>query len=434
MGGGLMQLVAYGAQDAFLTGNPEITFFKVVYRRHTNFAMESIRQNFNGSASWGSRATATISRNGDLISKCYLEAKLPYGSDVYIPGDVVVYNGVNVKLGYGAESGGAYPGALQAPALDAYPHNLIGTPREVEWCDSVGHKLIKEVELEIGGQLIDRHYAEWLEIWSELTLPSEKASGYADMVGKSDFRGKDTTPKSGDTVFVPLQFFFCRNPGLALPLIAMQYHEVKLNFTFESALNCVKQNHSIDGSTKPTAISPELWVDYVYLDTDERRRFAQVQHNMLVDQLQYNGGSSSDTIDLTFNHPCKELVWVRQGDGKGFDFDCETDNVQGGPIESAMLKLNGHDRFEKRNGAYFHLVQPYQHHTRCPRKYVYCYSFALSPEEHQPSGSCNFSRIDNARLILESNVSASVGTNKVFAVNYNVLRIQSGMAGLAFSN
>ena len=392
MGGGLMQLVAYGAQDAFLTGNPEITFFKVVYRRHTNFAMESIRQNFNGSASWGSRATATISRNGDLITKCYLEATLPHGTDL----------------------------------------DLEGNPKSVEWCDSVGHKLIKEVELEIGGQLIDRHYAEWLEIWSELTLPAEKAGGYADMVGKSDFRGKDTTPKSGDTVFVPLQFFFCRNPGLALPLIAMQYHEVKLTFNFESAANCVQDNKDINGSLDPGAISPALWVDYVYLDTDERRRFAQVQHNMLVDQLQYNGGSSSNTMDLSFNHPCKELIWIRQGDGSGFDFDCATSNTQGGPIESAMLKLNGHDRFEKRNGAYFHLVQPYQHHTRCPRKFVYCYSFALSPEEHQPSGSCNFSRIDNARLILES--ESSEGTNKVFAVNYNVLRIQSGMAGLAFSN
>lgn len=381
MGGGLMQLVAYGAQDAFLTGNPEITFFKVVYRRHTNFSMESIRQNFNGSASWGSRATATISRNGDLITKCYLEATLP---------EVV---------------GGG----------------------DADWCDSVGHKLIKEVELEIGGQLIDRHYAEWLEIWSELTLPAEKAGGYADMVGKSDFRGKDTTPKSGDTVFVPLQFFFCRNPGLALPLIAMQYHEVKLTFQFESGLNCVK-----DG-VAPAHISPELWVDYVYLDTDERRRFAQVQHNMLIDQLQYNGGSVNNTMELSFNHPCKELIWVRQGVESGFDFDCGTNNVQGGPIESAMLKLNGHDRFEKRKGSYFHLVQPYQHHTRCPRKYIYCYSFALSPEEHQPSGSCNFSRIDNSRLILESE-NGKDGTNKVFAVNYNVLRIQSGMAGLAFSN
>jgi hypothetical protein len=351
--------------------------------------MESIRQTFNGSASWGSRATATISRNGDFITKCYLEAILPT-SDGQAPTDD--------KLNW------------------------------VDYCDSVGHKLIKEVELEIGGQLIDRHYAEWLEIWSELTLPAEKASGYADMVGKTDFKLKDTTPKSGDTVFVPLQFFFCRNPGLALPLIAMQYHEVKLTFNFESATNCVKND-----SVSPAAISPELWVDYVYLDTDERRRFAQVQHNMLIDQLQYNGGSSADTMDLTFNHPCKELVWVCQDtSAKGFDFDCKSEHNQGGPIESASLKLNGHDRFEKRNGAYFHLVQPYQHHTRCPRKFVYCYSFALSPEEHQPSGSCNFSRIDNARLILES--EKETGINKVFAVNYNVLRIQSGMAGLAFSN
>jgi hypothetical protein len=344
--------------------------------------MESIRQTFNGSATWGSRATATISRNGDLISRCWIEATLPGGllSNEY-------------------------------------------------FCDSVGHKLIKEVELEIGGQMIDRHYAEWLEIWSELSLPAEKASGYEAMVGKSGMRDKDSVPTTGDTLFVPLQFFFCRNPGLALPLIAMQYHEVKLTFTFASAAECV-----FGSGTGVGAISPELWVDYVYLDTDERRRFAQTQHNMLIDQLQYNGGSSQSTIDLSFNHPCKELVWVRHDEtGDGFDFKCGSQNVQGGPIEGAVLKLNGHDRFDKRKGAYFHLVQPFQHHTRTPSKYVYCYSFALNPEEHQPSGSCNFSRIDNARLILDVENSVS-GVNKVYAVNYNVLRIMSGMAGLAFSN
>ena len=383
-----MQLVAYGAQDAFLTGNPEITFFKVVYRRHTNFAMESIRQNFNGSSTWGSRATATISRNGDLIHRCYIQAELPFDAEL----------------------------------------DNDGEDKNVTYCNSVGHKLIKDVELEIGGQLIDRHYAEWLEIWSELTLSAEKESGYERMVGKSDFRDDTTVPTSGDTVFVPLQFFFCRNPGLALPLIAMQYHEVKLSFNFESDTKCVT-------SGTPRAIEPALWVDYVYLDTDERRRFAQVQHNMLIDQLQYNGGASGNTMDLTFNHPCKELVWVKHDESiAGFDFACGKPNTQGGPIDSAVLKLNGHDRFEKRNGAYFHLVQPFQHHTRCPRKYVYCYSFALSPEEHQPSGSCNFSRIDNARLILEADSSTGEGVNKVYAVNYNVLRIMSGMAGLAFSN
>jgi len=386
MGGGLMQLVAYGAQDAFLTGSPEITFFKVVYRRHTNFAMESIRQNFNGDVSWGNRSTVTISRNGDLISRCYIEATLPK-----------------------TESDG-----------------------DVDYCDSIGHKLIKDVELEIGGQLIDRHYAEWLEIWSELTLPEEKISGYADMVGKKDFRTSNTTPKSGDTIFVPLQFFFCRNPGLALPLIALQYHEVKFSFNFESASNCIKGTNI--PANIPAKISPALWVDYIYLDTDERRRFAQVQHNMLIDQLQYNGGSPNNIMDLSFNHPCKELIWIRQKEEAGFNFHCGSLNNQGGPISSAVLKLNGNDRFEKRTGAYFHLVQPYQHHTRCPRKYIYCYSFAISPEDHQPSGSCNFSRIDNARFILEHNDTEPTAIYKVFAVNYNVLRIMSGMAGLAFSN
>ena len=383
-----MQLVAYGAQDAFLTGDPDITFFKIVYRRHTNFAMESIRQTFSGNSTWGNRATATISRNGDLIKNCYIEAKLP-------------------KLKEG-----------------------------MKYVNSIGHKLIKEVELEIGGQLIDRQYGEWLEIWSELTLPEGKYNGYGDMIGRS----YDETIES---VYVPLQFFFCRHPGLALPLIAMQYHEVKLSFTFSEINDCIEYKSKVEDRDIGN-INVMLWVDYIYLDTDERRRFAQTKHNMLIEQIQYNGGTTMDTIDLTFNHPCKELIWVIQGDKyktNGFNFSCQSDEnkynlTQGGPLKSAMLKLNGHDRFEERNGAYFKLVQPYQHHTRIPSQYIYSYSFALHPEEQQPSGSCNFSRIDNARLMLkkEDLVKKANPQTKVFAINYNVLRIQSGMAGLAFSN
>lgn len=443
MGGGLMQLVAYGAQDAFLTGNPEITFFKVVYRRHTNFAMESIRQTFSGNAGWGSRATATISRNGDLISRCYVQAKLPKINKTWQAGDLYV-------LQAGAAEVAIADGST---IINTSTPDAAGNHPGRSFVNSVGHKLIKEVDLEIGGQLIDRHYAEWLEIWSELTLPAAKVSGYDAMVGKSDFRQtEDQLPDSGDMLYVPLQFFFCRNPGLALPLIALQYHEVKLTFQFGSIEECTS---GIGPSSRvDNDLSPELWVDYVYLDTDERRRFAQTQHNMLVDQLQYSGGSTEDNMYLSFNHPCKELIWVVQGtdtsNNEGFDFksidpadpadtDTKDKNIrlmaQGGPVKSAVLKLNGHDRFEQREGAYFTLVQPYQHHTRIPRSYVYCYSFALNPEEHQPSGSCNFSRIDNARLILERHADVDpAAVNKVFAVNYNILRIQSGMAGLAFSN
>ena len=386
MGGGLMQLVAYGAQDAFLTGTPEITFFKMVYRRHTNFAMESIQQVFSGSANWGSRATATISRNGDLITKCYIECQLP-----------ALQDGVHYK-------------------------------------NQVGHGLIKSVDLEIGGQLVDRHYGEWLEIWSELTMTAEKKEGYDNMTYNNSVSHVELDTKHSRKVFVPLQFFFCRNPGLALPLIALQYHEVKLVFEFANAQDVIQG----DDVQNVEPIQPSLWVDYIYLDTDERRRFAQTQHNMLIDQLQYNGDSTSDSIYLNFNHPCKELLWVLSSDVNNttncFNFGSTQNGAYHGPLNSAVLKLNGHERFAERTGEYFRFVQPYQHHTRVPSKNIYCYSFALNPEEHQPSGSCNFSRIDNAQLILKVHDQLPNIVRKVYAINYNVLRIQSGMGGLAFSN
>ena len=394
MGGGLMQLVAYGAQDVYLTGNPQITFFKVVYRRHTNFACESIEQTFNGSAEFGRKVTATISRNGDLITNVYLQATLP-------------------NLG---DSGAKY-------------------------CNSVGHALMKTIELEIGGQRIDKHYSEWLELWSELSLPEEKKVGYSEMVGK-----KETTGDlfSGGILYVPLVFFFNRNPGLALPLIALQYHEVRVVIDFRKLNELIHgdQNNvpaGIDG------LNASLYVDYVYLDTDERRRFAQVSHEMLIEQLQFTGdesigaNQSNQKIRMNFNHPVKELVFVVQDDAKidkndYFNFAADDNGVVVDPLESAKILLNGHDRFSERPGSYFRLVQPYQHHTRVPKKHIYVYSFALKPEEHQPSGTCNFSRINNATLVLKLRENLPASKVKIFAVNYNVLRIISGMGGLAYSN
>jgi hypothetical protein len=396
MGGGLMQLVAYGAQDVYLTGNPQITFFKVIYRRHTNFACESIEQTFNGSVGFGRKVTATVSRNGDLITHCYVQAKLPTLSD--------------------AANGARY-------------------------VNSVGHAILKEVELEIGGQRIDRHYADWLEIWSELTTPAEKRDGYKAMVGKFD-----ATPslEGGNTLFIPLIFFFNRNPGLALPLIALQYHELKLNFSFESLDKLVygSANKAADGELEAT-----LYVEYIYLDTDERRRFAQISHEMLIEQLQFTGKETltpggNNRVRLNFNHPVKELIWVVKENGVDSD-PFNYSNTAGGdgvealggpdPVVTAKLQLNGHDRFSERSGQYFRLVQPYQHHTNVPRRAIYCYSFALKPEDHQPSGTCNFSRIDNATLALQT-ADSSGDELLVYAVNYNVLRIMSGMGGLAYSN
>jgi hypothetical protein len=546
-----MQLVAYGAQDIYLTGNPMITYFKVVYRRYTNFAMESIQQTFNGSTGFSNSVTALISRNGDLVSGMTLEATLP------------------------------------ATTADT----------AARWTNDVGHHLIKKVEVEIGGQAIDSHYADWFEIWAQLRVPACKKRGYREMIGQDarDELGQPLGLQASRTgvaqasrkLYIPLQFWFCRNIGLALPLIALQYHEVKVNIQFETSANLLTEGTIATGGD----LSANLWVDYIYLDTDERRRFAQVSHEYLIEQLQvneeqYSSGVSSMSINLNFNHPVKELIWVArsglsatrlqwsnytdanpvslpteaaladidgryqtnntagalvytrratfyEAQGQWFTKPGEmlsTDtitHVQGSaainnvitfevnhgfaagnlvfvtaltggilgtglslyvlyrvattpaptpttlylattaggivditapggitlgpfnplvpavgtnPIASAKLQLNGHDRFATRDGVYFNLVQPFDAHTCIPDSPgINVYSFALKPEEHQPSGTCNFSRIDNAKLRLTLSTRAASaakegGIVKVFATNYNVLRVMSGMGGLAYSN
>jgi hypothetical protein len=511
MGGGLMQLVAYGAQDIYLTGNPQITFFKVVYRRHTNFSMETIEQTINGTSiltSSTSTGTVTISRNGDLVHKVYVTSSTSG-----------IQNGDN---------------------------------------------LIQEVELEIGGQRIDKQTKEWMQVWEELNTPGGIDKRDLSYMKHSHVLGMQAlgTELSGTAghntvgmVQIPLRFWFCRNPGLALPLIALQYHEVKLKFTWGINATAIGDNFetSVAGNAADCDAVCKVWCDYIYLDTDERRRFAQVSHEYLIEQIQHQSSSGAASVKLNFNHPVKELIWT------------DTTNSLYG---NAKLQLNGHDRFAAQEEEYFQLRQPYDYHTSTPTtnshgvhdhpwtksftsdisgadgagefdsdtttnldlymrgtgtkdwyphegdkltlriidvsssvtkaslttrvttvgasgslghwahaddstvnhfvittedawtqgvtfgdgdlleidvleraqvistcnslvKEVNCYSFALKPEEHQPSGTCNFSRIDNAKLIFST---ASTGTLNIYATNYNVLRIMSGMGGLAYSN
>ena len=411
---GLMQLVAYGAQDIFITGNPQITFFKVVYRRHTNFAIEAIEQTLNGSTAFGGKATATISRNGDLITNVWVEVVL-----------------------------------TKAAAADS-----TFFPAEA---------LLKTIELEIGGQRIDKHYDTWLRVYSELFRSADEKLAYERTV---DFADPITEASSTRRFFVPLVFFFNRNPGLALPLIALQYHEVKITLELASSVDGI--NGSI-GELK-------MFVDYVYLDTDERRRFAQVSHEYLIEQLQFVGDENTPVdastaktynLRLNFNHPVKYLAWVvkgaKHGQFTGFNNSTgalDTANTRVyydelAPIDTVKLQLNGHDRFSERKGRYFSEVQTAQTIGCLNSAGIYLYSFALKPADHQPSGTCNFSRIDNATLQLKMKVGSKTGnvasnvtsesltsknaadqltTTKVFAVNYNILRIMSGMGGLAYSN
>ena len=575
-----MQLVAYGAQDVYLTGNPQITFWKVTYRRHTNFAMEAIEQSFNGMVDFGQRVTCVISRNGDLAYRTYLQVTLP----------------------------SITPGAELAPGAGV-------TNGYARWLDYPGERLIKSVEIEIGGQRIDKQYGDWMHIWNQLTLTKEQEAGYFKMIGHTIsltyltdplFEANDVTCSTNATIsgvvgsprkslpestlYIPLQFWFCRNPGLALPLIALQYHEVKINLEIRPLSDCLfitdnirQTNATLQGNKAGTTYvnhltSGSIWVDYIFLDTDERRRMAQNSHEYLIEQLQFTGdesitgstnnscGQTSAKIKLLFNHPCKELIWVVQpcrfvecsgnngsfyhlgqqpfnytdtwdvlpdsyhpfggprvlmtdvGQNKRFIFNSPTtgelfentaawesegqgtnswnitsggnglQGVQPGgadaytpetltsatqygvftnplvptdeyqslvsdagsfvladtahklhlwgnnPVYKANLQLNGQDRFAQRRGDYFNNVQPYQHHTRTPDTGINVYSFALRPEEHQPSGTCNFSRIDSAILQLDITQRTSDARVRVYAINYNVLRIMSGMGGLAYSN
>jgi hypothetical protein len=462
MGGGLLQLVAYGAQDVYLTGNPQITFFKVIYRRHTNFAMEAIQQTFSGIPDFGNTVYCQISRNGDLIHRTYLEVDLP----------------------------------------------LLGASTD-KFVNYIGLRLLKSVTIEIGGQQIDKHYSDWLYIWNELSLPLGKRFAWEQMVGAD----QDVTSRTTGTnvkLFVPLEFWFCRSIGLALPLIALQYHEVKIKIEFETLTNCIYKLSDTNKTIAPSATTfkltnVNLWVDYIFLDTDERRKFAQLSHEYLIEQLQFTGSETlnmnNNRIKLNFNHPCKELIWVAKlsdndnlnhwynytvkATGAPYvasdypnlfststaqittidntlkgDFYASSNytsvatetldanllssityNVEPGfapdaknPFSKCLVQLNGNDRFAERNGTYFSLVQPYQHHTNIPANQgINVYSFALKPEEHQPSGTLNMSRIDTAVLSVTSLANKSALIN-IYATNYNVLRILSGMGGLAYSN
>jgi hypothetical protein len=415
MGGGLLQLVAYGAQDAYISGNPQITFFKGLYKRHTNFAMEPFRVNFAGQAAWGTKQSAVMGRHADLMFSTYLEVVLAAGT----------YNNSSFRLGY---------------------------------------NLLKYAELEIGGQQIDRLYGEFLFLWDSLTLSSAKKENAYYMVGGGVGEGPQTMGGLNacyanghdglptTILYIPLYFYYTRNPGAALPLIALQYHEVKINLLWNKAEFIAGDFNNASGLPPP--IQAAIYVDYIYLDTEERRRMAQQSHEYLIEQTQYNEdkgiSSYNNRIDLTFNHPVKELIWVVQ---PSYYTQCDIAKkfgrsvlypflYNGSPVYEQYIQINGQDRMERRYGSYFNQVQQFQHHTGATSQGgIFSYSFALRPEEHQPSGTCNFSRIDTATLVMTisgaANTEESTDNTKdvrVYAINYNILRVMSGMGGLAFSN
>ena len=446
-----MQLVAYGSQDIYLTGKPQITFFKAVYRRYTNFAVESIQQDVQASPLFGSQVVVNIKRNGDLLKRLWIE---------YSPYDLL--SGLNSNLL-------GYQGYTVAANL--------------------GHALIDYIDIQIGGQLIDRHYGKWLTIWNYLTEsnptgeqgaidnwgtgPGEYTSNTIyGAAGSGDNSVTEVYPRATrynrmaythraqcnvvsnagcpQLAWIPLQFWFCRNPGLAIPLIALQYHEISVIINFNQ-LGLVT-NMPVTQLTGFEFSRFAVYADYVYLDTKERKQFAQNAHEYLIDQVQINQSISAINIKLTFNHPVKELIWapiplpvsgntrstvVPGGSSPNSGFTRSTLTQS----NNYKLVLNGAERFAARDISYFTRTQVWESHTGFGSVLfpdsIALYSFSLRPEEYQPSGTCNFSRIDSAQLVRSPLYTNGVPTPDVidlYAINYNVLRVNSGMAGVVYSN
>ena len=374
--GGLIQLAAYGNADVFLTGNPQITFWKMVFKRYTNFAIESIEQPFTGTPNFGTISSVTLPKNtADLIHKCHIQVQLKKTN-----------NDSSLK-------------------------------------DQFGLKLLKRVIVSIDGMDIDAQTGEWMSYWNEYTMEDEKKDGYNEMIGNSTtLFGTVEEDDDCTTVIIPLMFYFCKTPGLSLPIHALQYSEVKVRVEFNEKVHCITgSNISIEKCS--------LFVDYVFLDVEEKKQILQGAQEFLITQTQELSGKISDStahegnVKLDFIHPIKELIWAFQGSDGSMKH-----------MTSAHLTMNGgQKRASERPAKYFRLVQPYDHHSKIPTLPLYMYSFALKPEEAQPSGTCNYSRLDNSYLYYKLKSNHGASRIKVFATNTNLLRIMSGKGALAYS-
>ena len=534
MGGALLQLAAIGAQDVYLTGNPQITFFKMVYKRNTNYAMEEHKIEFDGQVDFGKKVVCNITRNGDLLSNIFLYVELPaLTKKILLPGDQGYNEGINFTKGIN-----------NTTTTEKLNPEYVNQHSIISWVNSIGHVLLEYVTIEIGGQQIDKQYGEWLEIWDELTLSKCKQIAYENrMIGKysrDEWYTKGIYENALDlNLYIPLNFWFCRNIGLALPLVALQYHEVKIYVKFNDFEKCWFNAHINKKKGKPAIYYPSkknikrayLLCNYIYLDTDERKKFAQTPHEYLIDQLQFNDpvtvscNMRDTSINLEFNHPIKEIVWVGQKNNVKYTNDwfnysaeerinvCNDDNISSlinennlidkkiytykyadineyqtneylfmnsfntvtyssmntvlenikknilttsssqedsleqydircPTIGSSVLQLNGIDRFSEQHHKFFDTLQPYLRHSCIPRYgNIQVYSFCLEPEKMVPTGSCNFSRVDNATLHLKINkicfcdeTTSEFVDIRIYALNYNILRIMSGMGGVAYTN
>ena len=541
MGGGLMQLIAYGAQDVYLTGNPTITFFKIVYKRHTNFAIEAIEQNVVGEENFGSEFSCNINFNGDLITKMYIKCNV----------------------------------------------SLTGSNGKFAWVSKLGHSLLIDIEFLIGGSKIDKQYGDWLNIWYELARNVSHDRGYSKLIGDDPHMNTLSTEEKSATLYIPLKFFFNKFDGLAIPLISLQNTNISFIFNIRNKNELIIKERSANVNASISNIS--LLCNYVFLDNEERQRFASSIHEYLIEQVQFSGkenvNSNQETYTLNFSHPCKSLYWLMKNGNfisglyflsyipestqinrKGFNNNIDLKNIASiryvltqmyslngivnlflngtgetiansqttntiyeanmitskdgkvsiranynslninttnntatcsvndysswevvksleiddvstpinillsgiarttdtlnlghsnydvsiyqwnnygtyldgtnNPIKNSILSLNGHLRFSEQDSEFFNYLQPYETHNCTPKDGINVYSFALNPLDHQPSGTCNFSRIDVSTLELKfDNNIISTSNNELtfYTLNYNILRIMEGIGAIAFS-
>ena len=559
MTGGLIQIVAYGSQDLFLTAMPEITFFKYIYKRYTNFADESIDLNFDGNCNFGEEVTCTFPKNGDIIKDIFINITLP---TVNLPRKInleqvnkkivelnienqnyidlnkyfeYLYTAIKLSRNLMQQNNVTFSmikksieavtdinsaqflltkikldpndivaidfisdlNAINNTSLDEkakikeysifvnkyinesniiskkVQKKIINLTNDLNltksfnhyfsWIDNIGYKILESIDIEIGGNIIDRQYGKWLFIWNELAQNSYKKSTINKLIGNvPELTSYNRDTKDSYNLFIPLKFWFNKDYGISIPLISMRYQDLVLRIKIASLKDCIYTDYNDvnnDLIDKIKIFNMNVMASYIFLDNDERKKFAKSSHEYLIEQTKNNyfevAKVKSFNIDLDFYHPLKYIVWTIQRSsnlkknlhfkfnnikGNLVNFFPDITNDSDNTIDQCRLELNGINRIEYKDGDYFNYIQPLECFNKTPVDGINVYSFALNPLEIQPSGSCNFSKLNKKTLniTLTDEFYDNIEDNEkiiinVYGINYNILRFSKGLAGLGFN-
>ena len=602
MTGGLINIASYGSSDLYLTGDPQITFFKLVYRRHTNFSVESIYIDIEDELEFNKESEVNVPIIADAVHKGYLEITIPeitikrsdvglktqqvslsqinnvlndyttvtdfmklntqayrVANEVITAENIDVLTVINIALEQFQDTPVDSINGLNTVNSDIinkfnllidstenllvkfsslyvildglktsitngttitkdqlinilnnamdysikiqeyFFHKSIETKEKANndssenikfaWVKKLGHVIIDYIDVYIGGEKIDRHYGMWIDIWYELTGNTYQNKTYSNMIGDvPELTNFNKTTKPKYTLFIPLNFWFNRHNGLAIPLISLQYSDLVFNIKLKDISKCCYIERIVDKNNNEVFISlDDIWddkgymldgklmLDYIFMDHLERKKFAQSSHEYLIDNIQYNNYTNINhhkvQLPLDFRHPCKEIIWIIQKDDinknntsftKTHNTVYSTDTIQTeqttyskNPFLKSSLSFNGYSRIDNFCGNYFNCYQTMKHRN-APRPGINVYSFAIFPEEHQPSGTCNFSKIPSIIINFEldknifnyklSEIRPDIVPNSsddktlttsctihIFIIAYNILRIIGGFGGVAFS-